>query len=270
MVLVLFGDPYGLPLLLRHTPEGAVAAVVAAAIRPGQHEELRNVADAARVPLLIHPKRTDPAYPSFAAAISAISPDFILVHSYSMKLHVDILLLPRVAAVNVHGALLPQYRGPNPIQWAIINGETEAGVTMHHMTEEIDGGDVISQRRVPILFGDTWRDVQARIEAATGGMFADDLPRVLAGTAPRVPQDASRARTWPRRTPGDGAIDWDKPAVEIYNLVRALVRPLPGAFYYHEGRKVVLDEYLAIGEIEALRERFGSGASRARRGAFPP
>ena len=260
--IVLFGDPAGIPQVLRVLSPGLFSALVGAEIRPDQHEELRSLAGKYGLPLLIQPRPDAPAYPAFEQQLRALAPDLILVNSYSMRLESELLAIPRLGAVNVHGGLLPEYRGSNPIQWVLLNNGIEAGVTMHYMAAEFDAGDIIAQRRVPVYFEDTWRDVQARLGAAAEIMLAEEVPKVIAGTSTRQTQDESRARYFRRRTPEDGQIDWRHSVLSIYNLVRALVKPHPGAFYYTESRKVVLDEYLTIPKVAALKYHPMGGGQR--------
>jgi hypothetical protein len=184
------------------------------------------------------------------------------VNSYALKLHAEVVELAR-AAVNVHAGLLPEYRGPNPIQWAILNDEHHTGVTMHHVTQDIDAGDIIARDVVPIHFGDTWGDVQARLAEATEAMLARELPAVLSGTSARRPQDSTAARTFSRRRVEDGLFTWSQPARRIYNLIRALVHPHPGAFYILDGRAVVLDRFLSIQAVLSLK--YGAERSRPTR-----
>ncbi|NLG33308.1 MAG: GNAT family N-acetyltransferase, partial [Syntrophomonadaceae bacterium] len=164
-------------------------------------------------------------------------------------------------AINIHGALLPEYRGANPIQWAILNEENVTGVTMHYMTEQFDAGDIVAQRKVPIFFEDTWIDVQARIAEASEQMLKDEIPKLLEGTNLRHSQNETHARHFHRRYPEDGLIDWSQRVVQIYNLVRALVKPHPGAFYLRkDGTKEVLDKYLSIPSITSIKyAREGGG-----------
>jgi methionyl-tRNA formyltransferase/ribosomal protein S18 acetylase RimI-like enzyme len=253
MRVLIFGDTYGVPQLLRYLPGGTVVGIVGAEIRPKYFEPLKEMAAAGHVPFIVQPRHNSGGYAEFVKRLAALQPDFIIVNSYSMKLHPEVLALARRAAVNIHGALLPQYRGANPIQWALLNNETETGVTMHYMTAEFDRGDIIAQRRVPIYFEDTWRDVQARISVASEALLAEELPKLLNGTNARQPQDEAQARYYKRRHPEDGQIDWQDSVLHIYNLVRALVKPHPGAFYYNGPNKVVLDDYLTVPQVTALK-----------------
>lgn len=253
MRVVGFGDGYGLPQLQRHLPEGALVALVGAEIRPQYFGPLHELADSLGIPFLVQPQRASSNYPQFVAALAALKPDLIMVNSYSMKLHSEVLAIPRRGAVNVHGALLPEYRGSNPTQWALLNNERETGATMHYLDANFDTGDIIAQRRVPIYFEDTWRDIQARIGSAIEDLLAEELPRLWAGAGSRRPQDESRAHYYRRRHPEDGRIDWQDSVLKIYNLIRALVAPHPGAFYFKGPKKVVVDEYRTIPEVVRLK-----------------
>jgi methionyl-tRNA formyltransferase len=265
--VVLFGDTVGLPRLLRLLPEGSVRAVVMAGIRPAQREALEALSADAGVPLLVQPRRDDTGHAGFVRSLDALAPDLILVDSYSMLLAPDVLAVARRDALNVHGALLPQYRGANPTQWALLNDERETGVTIHVMSEAFDAGDIVAERRVPIRFTDTWLDIHARIADATEALLAEQLPGILAGAYERRPQDPALARHFRRRTPEDGRIDWDASVLAIYNLVRALVAPNPGASYRDGDETVVVDRYLTISEVAALK--YGRAGRRSLGGLVP-
>jgi len=257
--ILLFGDGFGVPQVFEVCSEAPICGVVGAEVRPQYFDLLKNIAAAQSIPFLVQPRPSSPAYADFLARVNALVPDLIIVNSYSMLLRPEILSIPRYGAVNLHGALLPQYRGCNPMQWALLNNESETGVTMHYMDETFDTGDIIAQRRVPIYFGDTWLDLQSRISEATKLLLAEEMPRLIAGTSSRRPQEASRARYYARRYPKDGLIDWQRSVLYLYNLIRALVRPHPGAFYYAGAEKIVLDEYLTLPEVVALKYGPGGG-----------
>jgi methionyl-tRNA formyltransferase len=263
--VVLLGDTVGLPRLLAALPEGIVKAIVRAEIRGQQAGELERLANKRGLPLLVQPRHDSPEYETFVARLRELAPDLILVDSYSMLLRADVLEIPPAGCVNVHGALLPEYRGANPIQWALLNGERQSGVTIHYMTTEVDAGDIIARRTIPIEVGDTWLDVYERTAAATEELLREQLPLLLTGSNDRVPQDGSRARSYPRRSEDDGEIDWSWSVIEIYNLIRALVAPHPGASYKSRGERVVVDRYLTIAEVAALK--YGPGGRQGLRGA---
>ena len=251
--MLLFGDTCGLPRLLRVLGGRGVQGLVRAEIRPEQEPELSELAAANDLPLLVQPRLDSPDYAEFAARVASMAPELIVVDSYSMLLRPDVLAIPELGALNVHFAPLPRYRGPNPTQWAIINGETETGVTLHWMTDAIDAGDIVAQRLTGIGFDETWVDVNRRLDAIAEELLTETLPRVLEGAAESTPQDESAATVSRRRTPEDGRIDWSMGDVEIYNLIRALVPPLPGAFYERDGERVVIDRRLTLEEVAELR-----------------
>lgn len=254
---IIFGDNYGIPQLVKHIPKENIKAIVVASIRQQYHVFAREIADSLHVPLFIQPNFNSSGYPVFVKHIKNIKPKYIIVNSYSMKLHSDILEIPQIAAVNIHAALLPKYRGPNPIQWALINDERETGVTMHYITEDFDAGDIIAQRKVHIYFEDTWLEILARINKATDDLLKDELQKLFTQTNERIPQDITKARKWPRRTVDDGKIDWSSSVLNIYNLIRALVKPHPGAFYEDGNKRKFINKYHSIPEVVTLKYRVG-------------
>ncbi|WP_176793812.1 methionyl-tRNA formyltransferase [Rhodospira trueperi] len=248
--MLLFTDPFGARLTLDSPVRNLICGIVASALRPGQHDALRAAAGEHALPFLVQPKMGSPDYGSFSRAVRHLAPDLIFVNSYSLMVRGDILRVPRLGGINLHGALLPEFRGPNPIQWAILNGETQTGVTLHHMTETFDAGDIVERRVVPLRPDDVWLDVMKRQRPVMAEMIAENLPKVLPETAPRIPQDESKARSWPRRTPEDGLFAWCWPVRRIHDMIRALVAPLPGARYQEgNGTTVVIDHYLSPARI---------------------
>jgi methionyl-tRNA formyltransferase len=169
-----------------------------------------------------------------------LAPDLVLSVFYRDLLSARVLSAPRLAALNLHPSLLPAYRGRAPINWVLVNGETETGITLHHMTAKADAGDIVAQRAVPIAPRDTALSLYLKVEQAGIELLAEALPLVAAGRAPRIPQDLSRSTYFGRRRPADGRIDWSWPAARVDCLVRAVAPPWPGAFGDLEGRRVVV------------------------------
>jgi methionyl-tRNA formyltransferase len=169
-----------------------------------------------------------------------LAPDLILSVFYRDLLSARVLAAARLAALNLHPSLLPAYRGRAPINWVLVNGEMETGITLHHMVAKADAGDVVAQRAVPIAPRDTALSLYLKVEQAGIELLAEALPRVAAGRAPRIPQDLSRSTYFGRRRPEDGRIDWSWPAARIDRLVRAVAPPWPGAFAEIEGRRVLI------------------------------
>lgn len=236
---------------------GHVRCAVAASTRPQSAELARSSLDGVRV--LLQPVKTSQEYGRFVQEIRDARPDMLLCFSYSMMLPEDLLRLAPLGAANIHGGLLPQHRGANVLNWALIQGEVATGVTAHYMTARIDEGDIIFQERVSIEPSDTAVTLKARLDAAGFSVLRRMHEVLLRGDSlPRTRQDESAARYYKRRRPEDGRIDWTKSDREIHDLIRALVRPWPGAYYVDAtGRKVVVDRYLTMEEIRRLRDKHG-------------
>jgi methionyl-tRNA formyltransferase len=182
----------------------------------------------------------DPNLPAFIEVIRRLCPGLIFSFYYRHLLAPALLAIPSLGAINLHGSLLPKYRGRAPLNWVLVRGETETGVTLHHMDARADHGDIIAQRIVPIAIEDTAFTLWQRLTAAARTLLAETYPLIVAGLAPRIPQDHSAATRFGRRTPADGLIDWSRPAWQIYNLIRAVSHPFPGAFTFWGGTQVFL------------------------------
>ncbi|MEJ1966876.1 MAG: formyltransferase [Gammaproteobacteria bacterium] len=162
--------------------------------------------------------------------LAQLRPDFIFSFYFRWMLDDAVLSRARRGALNMHGSLLPKYRGRAPVNWAIVNGERESGATLHYMTARADAGDIVDQLAVPVLADDTACDVMRKVACAAETVLVRTLPRLANGDAPRVVQDSAAGNYCGRRTPEDGRIDWSWPAQRIHNLVRAVAPPYPGAF----------------------------------------
>lgn len=171
----------------------------------------------------------DPNTEEVIAQIRALQPDFYFSFYYREMLKKALLDIPTRGALNMHGSLLPKYRGRVPVNWAIIRGETEAGSTLHYMTEKPDNGDIVAQQAVPILPNDTALQVFQKVTVAAEMALNSVLPALLAGTAKAEKQDLSKGAYFGGRKAEDGVIDWSQSAQDIHNLVRAVAPPYPGA-----------------------------------------
>jgi methionyl-tRNA formyltransferase len=147
---------------------------------------------------------------------------------------------PAEGALNLHGSYLPRYRGRVPVNWAVINGEAETGATLHYMVEKPDAGDIVDREKVVIAFTDTAFDVFNKVTDAAETVISRAWPLLREGKAPRIPMDLAAGSYFGGRKPADGLINWSRPAVAIYNLVRGVTHPYPGAFTVLDGRKVVI------------------------------
>jgi methionyl-tRNA formyltransferase len=178
----------------------------------------------------------DPNVPGFVAKVRGLRPDFIFSFYYRAMLGRELLAI--APGFNMHGSLLPRYRGRAPVNWAILNGETETGATLHEMTPKPDAGRIVDQEAVPILPDDLAVDVFHKVTGAAERVLARSLPGLVAGTAVLRPQDLSRGSYFGGRRPEDGRIDWKQPARRIHDLVRAVAPPYPGAFTDFEGKRL--------------------------------
>jgi methionyl-tRNA formyltransferase len=178
--------------------------------------------------------------PDWIARIRSWAPDLIFSFYYRNMINEEILGIPRLGAFNMHGSLLPKYRGRVPINWAILHGEKETGVTLHHMVKRADAGDIVDQEVVPIGHDETAREVFAKCVKAARLVLERQLDSLTTGTAPRRKQDESQATYFGGRTPEDGRIDWKQSAEKIYNLIRAVTQPYPGAFTDVGGKRMLI------------------------------
>ncbi len=249
MRILLCGDTHGITQLLGHVSTNNIVGIIAASIRTKYLSELRSIAEKAKVPLFIQPKWKSTDYVEFKRQIIEISPDIILVNSYSMIIREDVLSVPRLGGLNVHAALLPRNRGPNPTQWAILNKEFETGVTLHEINNCIDAGPIIDQRKIPIYFNDTWLEVRDREVIATNDLLKTNIPKILSGRWSSVPQKSKDAIIGRRRKPKDSEFSWSDKIIDIHNKIRALLPPLPPAFYVKEGLNIEITNYLTPWEL---------------------
>ena len=191
-------------------------------------------------------------HPLWIEKIKAMQPDIIFSFYYRNMIGADLLAIPEKGCLNLHGSLLPAYRGRCPVNWVLVNGEEKTGVTLHYMTPKPDDGDIIGQEAVAIDRDDTAVDLHHKIAEASAKLLKDVLPKILDGTAGRTVQDHSLSTYFGGRKPADGEIDWKKSADEVRNLVRAVTRPYPGAFSFLGTRKAV------FWKVETLEDNQGA------------
>ena len=172
----------------------------------------------------------DCSAPEFVARLNSLAPDFLFSFYYRQMLKAELLATAARGAFNMHGSLLPKYRGRVPVNWAIINGERETGATLHEMVAKPDAGRIVDQQAVPILPDDTALEVFNKLTVAAEIVLDRSLPGLVAGTAELREQDLSVGSYFGGRRPEDGRIDWSRAARDIHNLVRGVAPPYPGAF----------------------------------------
>jgi len=178
--------------------------------------------------------------PENQALLAKIAPDFLFSFYYRNMIEPEVLELASKGSLNLHGSYLPSYRGRVPVNWAVINGESETGATLHYMVEKPDAGDIVDQEKVEITFTDTALDVFNKVTDAAVRVIRRSWPQLVAGTAPRIPMDLKAGNYCGGRKPEDGRIDWHKSAVQIHNLIRGVTHPYPGAFTGLDGKKVII------------------------------
>jgi methionyl-tRNA formyltransferase len=208
--------------------------------------------------------------PVWTAAIRELRPDIIFSFYYRNIIKEEILNFPRLGAFNMHGSLLPKYRGRVPINWAVLHGEKESGATLHHMVKRADAGDIVDQEAVPIGPDDTALDVFNKVTTAARNVLERQIDAIKTGAAPRIPQDESLATYFGGRKPEDGRIDWAQNAERICNLIRAVTHPYPGAFTEFKGQRLFIWQAKPLGRgqgrpgevlsIEPVRVAAGSGS----------
>ena len=193
----------------------------------------------------------DPEENLLERRIANLAPDFVFSFYYRRMLPPGLLATARRGAFNLHGSLLPKYRGRAPVNWAVLKGETETGATLHEMIAKPDAGRIVDQEPVPIGPDETAAEVMAKVAAAAERVLKRSIGKLVAGTAQLKPQDLARGSYFGGRRPEDGRIDWSSSALEIHNLVRAVAPPYPGAFT--EGMKILRTR------IEPARKALRSG-----------
>jgi UDP-4-amino-4-deoxy-L-arabinose formyltransferase/UDP-glucuronic acid dehydrogenase (UDP-4-keto-hexauronic acid decarboxylating) len=220
----------GFDALLRHGFE--VAAVFTH--RDDPHEEvwwasLAGRAAARSIPVHL-PEKGDLKTDAFADLVAGYRPDFIFSFYFRWMITTRVLALAPRGAFNLHGSLLPRYRGRAPVNWVLVNGERETGVSLHTMVAKADAGDLVDQERVPIADDDTALALYRKLEPAAQRLLDRALPLLREGRAHLRPMDLTEGSYFGGRSPEDGRFEWGWPAERIYNLVRAVTHPYPGAF----------------------------------------
>ncbi|MBM3468137.1 MAG: formyltransferase [Alphaproteobacteria bacterium] len=196
--------------------------------------------------------------PSVLEALQKIQPDILLSFYYRKMIPDYILNIPPLGCFNMHGSLLPRYRGRAPLNWALVHGETETGATLHHMVKSADAGSIVDQESIPIHPTDTAFELTHRVADAAVEILKRQMSALKEGTAPSIPQDETKATYFGGRSAKDSEIHWEQSAWQIHNLIRAVPYPyFPPAFTIFQGEK-----------LEIRRNKLPSN-ERLKKG-FPP
>lgn len=178
--------------------------------------------------------------PGLVSQLQALSPDYIFSFYYRYMIPAEILACAKIAALNMHGSLLPKYRGRAPVNWAILHGETKTGATLHLMEVKPDAGDIVGQAEVSIEPDETATDVFAKVSQAAVKVINTVLPQLIQGNVPREANLLSQGSYFGGRKPADGQIHWNQSASQVHNLVRAVAPPYPGAFTDWQGQTMIV------------------------------
>jgi methionyl-tRNA formyltransferase len=216
----------------------SVSLVVTHQDNPAEHIWFDNVAAVAREHDIPAITPDDPNLPDTVERVTGESPDFLFSFYFRHMIGSRLLAAAKRGALNMHGSLLPKYRGRVPVNWAVIKGEHETGATLHYMVEKPDAGDIVDRQAVPILPDDTAPEVFRKVTFAAEIVLHRSLPLLIAGTAPRAKQELARGSYFSGRKPEDGRIDWNNSAEVVHNLVRGVAPPYPGAFTTIAGKTV--------------------------------
>jgi len=172
--------------------------------------------------------------------LQSLAPDYIFSFYYRFMIPEQILACAKIAALNMHGSLLPKYRGRAPVNWAILHGESETGATLHIMEAKPDAGDIVGQAAVNIGPDETANDVFGKVSQAAVSVIDQALPSLIQGIVPRIPNDLQKGSYFGGRKPSDGQIHWNQRAKQVHDLVRAVAPPYPGAFTDHAGTTMIV------------------------------
>ncbi|ETK17712.1 bifunctional UDP-glucuronic acid decarboxylase/UDP-4-amino-4-deoxy-L-arabinose formyltransferase [Pseudomonas sp. FH4] len=233
-----------------------IAAVFTHADDPKENTFYGSVAQlCARHGIPVHAPE-DANHPLWVERVAKLNPDFIFSFYYRNLLGEALLATARQGAFNLHGSLLPKYRGRAPANWVLVNGETETGVTLHRMVKRADAGAILAQQTVMIERSDTGLTLHAKLREAATQLLRDALPQLAQGKLSETAQDESQATCFGRRTPADGKLHWQKPAEQLFNLVRAVTQPYPGAFC------AVGEHKLIVWQAEVVKGNEGQAPGR--------
>jgi methionyl-tRNA formyltransferase len=228
----LIAQEVQIPLVLTHRDD------------PGESRWFGSVRELAQTQGLEVATPEDPNTLEWIAAGRRARPDFVFSFYYRHMLSPAWLDMPKRGALNMHGSLLPKYRGRAPVHWAIIRGETATGASLHYMLEKPDAGALVDQQSVPILENDTALEVSLKVADAAQQVLARSLPKLIAGSAAARALDLAQGSYFGRRRPEDGRIDWRAGSRAIHDLVRAVAPPFPGAFTEVNGLRLEIESTL--------------------------
>ena len=256
--ILVFGTFEGVTQVLEKIQINRIKAVIAPSIRPKDIFLLKELLFPLDIPLLIQPKYNTLEYNFFIQKIKLFKYDSVLSNCYSMIIRPDVLEYCNYNAINIHWSLLPLNRGPNPVQWALIKGETYTGVTLHFIDDGVDTGDIVEQIEVTIDDDDTWVSLNHKLKKASDNILEIGINNLISGNFKRRQQLEINASTNMRLDPNYPRIDLSKMSnTQIYNLIRAQIQPLKGAFIESNNERINFPNLLTKKEIQEMRLKYG-------------
>ena len=181
-------------------------------------------------------------FKKIATISKELKPDYLFSFYFRKILKKNILDSSKICSINLHGSYLPNYRGSAPVNWQIINGEKRGGVSLHLMNEKIDSGNIISQKKIIISKTDNPISLFYKIEKKSEKLLDEQLPKLLNGIVKTKPQRSGKFKIYKKRNPEDGKINWNNKTETIYNFVRGITYPYPGAYTYFNNKKIIIWE----------------------------
>lgn len=253
--ILVFGTEIGIQQVLKSGVSDKIVGIVAPCIRPFEVQKVKEMAKSERIPFFVQPKYSlKERYEEFFFAIKNTDYNSVFSNCYSMIIRPDVLEYCNYNALNIHWSLLPFNRGPNPIQWALIRNEKRTGVTAHFIDDGLDSGDIVFSRQIRISDLDSWVTLSKRLKSLSQMVVKKCLKQAIEGNLIRRPQNESLATINKRLTPEFPKINFHTMSDrEIFNLIRAQISPLKGA--YIQGEKLrYFEKYLSMKEVALLRE----------------
>ncbi len=222
------------------SPDAKLGAVFSYRVEPPQAEYLERIQELCRDGGIPCYETTNVGSAELQDTWTGLELDYLFAIKWRTMIPARVIDSARNGLIVFHASLLPKYRGWAPVNWPLINGEERTGVTMFYAGDDVDAGDIIEQRECCITDDDDAGTIDCWLNATVEAMLRENLSRLASGTAPRTPQDHSQATYCIWRSPEDGHVDWSKSTREIFNLVRGLTRPYPGAYAILDGRKLII------------------------------
>lgn len=257
--ILLFGTSMGIEQLLYAVPHERIVGIVAPSIRPLEVEKIQTIVGklSLNIPLLIQPSFNSSLYEAFRNNIAALQIDSIVSNAYSMIIRPCILKMCDYNAINIHWSLLPYNRGPNPVQWALIKGESKTGVSIHYIDDGLDTGDIIATSEVTIQDDDTWVTLSEKLYLTSELLIKLTMQELFNGTMKRKPQNHEIASQNIRLTTEYPKIVFSQMSdKEIFNLIRAQVKPLRGAYIENEAGNIHFTNYMDYESVKMLRKAY--------------